>query len=138
MNSQSFIAATTVYSQWRNQNAHATILTKVQIVLLLSFLFRRQKSRPMSNPYCQAGLIPFCPTGRSPNTMPTFKPTDTLYVYAMKAPVWEFKFGDLLGKFVSGFSIYKPACSLLLQIRSPNYAHIDLTARHSVKLHLPT
>jgi hypothetical protein len=34
--------------------------------------------------------------------MPTFDPNDTLYVYAMKAPVWEFKYGDLLAKFVSG------------------------------------
>ncbi|PVD35040.1 hypothetical protein C0Q70_06321 [Pomacea canaliculata] len=31
--------------------------------------------------------------------MPTFDPSDTFYVYAMKAPVWEFKFGDLLAKF---------------------------------------
>ena len=56
----------------------------------------------MANPYCQAGVIAFCPTGRSSNMMPTFKATDTLYVYALKAPVWEFKFGDLLAKFVSG------------------------------------
>ncbi|XP_076467773.1 bis(monoacylglycero)phosphate synthase CLN5-like [Babylonia areolata] len=61
--------------------------------------YKRVQSRPQTNPYCQAGVIPFCPTGRAPNTMPTVEPTDTLYVYAMKAPVWEFKFGDLLGKF---------------------------------------
>ena len=33
--------------------------------------------------------------------MPEFKPTERIEVYALKAPVFEFKFGDLLGKFVS-------------------------------------
>ena len=28
---------------------------------------------------------------------------DTVEVFVLKAPVWEFKFGDLLGKFVSAF-----------------------------------
>lgn len=54
---------------------------------------------PTGAPYCKAGVIPFCPTGLPSNTMPTVKPTDTLYVYAMKAPVWEFKYGNLLSKF---------------------------------------
>ncbi|KAK7097788.1 hypothetical protein V1264_004717 [Littorina saxatilis] len=61
--------------------------------------YKRLASRPPQNPYCQAGVVPFCPTGRAPNTMPHFKPTDQLYVYAMKAPVWEFKFGDRLAKY---------------------------------------
>ena len=68
---------------------------------MLCFLYRTVKSRPASNPYCQAGVLPFCPTGRTPNAMPTFNKNDTLYVYAMKAPVWEFKFGSLLEKYVS-------------------------------------
>ena len=69
--------------------------------LMNCLLCSRQSSRPKSNSYCQAGVIPFCPTGGMANTMPTVKPSDALYVYAMKAPVWEFKFGDLLAKFVS-------------------------------------
>ena len=60
---------------------------------------RRFQSRPTFNPYCQA-MFPFCPTGRESNTMPKFNDVDTVEVYALKAPVFEFKFGDLLGKFV--------------------------------------
>ncbi|XP_059169347.1 ceroid-lipofuscinosis neuronal protein 5-like [Physella acuta] len=60
---------------------------------------RDYASRPISDPFCKAGLIPFCPTGMQSNFMPKVAPTDTLYVYAMKAPVWEFKFGDFLKKF---------------------------------------
>ena len=57
-------------------------------------------SRPADGaPYCQAGVIPFCPTGLKPHYMPLVAPTDELYVYAMKAPVWEFKFGSLMEKF---------------------------------------
>ena len=65
------------------------------------YYFRRFASRPKANPYCKAGVISFCPTGREANTMPTFADTDVVEVYALKAPVWEFKFGDLLAKFVS-------------------------------------
>ncbi|XP_012943890.1 ceroid-lipofuscinosis neuronal protein 5 homolog [Aplysia californica] len=61
---------------------------------------RKYNGRPPTGaPYCQAGVIPFCPTGLRPNYMPTVKPDDELIVYAMKAPVWEFKFGSLLEKF---------------------------------------
>ena len=66
--------------------------------LLLS---RRFDTRPTFNSYCQAGVVPFCPTGEVPNTMPKFYPDDVVEVYALKAPVFEFEFGDLLGKFVS-------------------------------------
>ncbi|KAK3100168.1 hypothetical protein FSP39_015653, partial [Pinctada imbricata] len=62
------------------------------------FLFRRFDFRPRTNSYCQAGVIPFCPTGRDTNTMPKFEATDQVEIYALKKPVWEFKFGDLLGK----------------------------------------
>ncbi|XP_052796114.1 ceroid-lipofuscinosis neuronal protein 5 homolog [Mya arenaria] len=61
--------------------------------------YRRFKSRPKFNPYCQAGVVPFCPTGRVDNTMPRFHDFDKIEVYALKAPVFEFKLGDLLGKF---------------------------------------
>ncbi|CAL1545208.1 unnamed protein product [Lymnaea stagnalis] len=60
---------------------------------------RPYDSRPISDPYCKAGIVPFCPTGLPSNIMPKVGPNDTLFVYAMKAPVWEFKFGDLLKKF---------------------------------------
>uniref|UniRef100_A0A0B6ZAU6 Bis(monoacylglycero)phosphate synthase CLN5 n=1 Tax=Arion vulgaris TaxID=1028688 RepID=A0A0B6ZAU6_9EUPU len=60
---------------------------------------RKYDKRPNSNSYCQAGVIAFCPTGMQSNYMPTFNASDTLYVYAMKAPVWEFKFGSLLKYF---------------------------------------
>ncbi|KAH3832408.1 hypothetical protein DPMN_105694 [Dreissena polymorpha] len=61
--------------------------------------YRRFPSRPQFNSYCQAGVVPFCPTGKASNTMPQFHDFDTIEVYALKAPVFEFKFGDLLGKF---------------------------------------
>ncbi|KAL3878274.1 hypothetical protein ACJMK2_030639 [Sinanodonta woodiana] len=61
--------------------------------------YKRFSERPPTNPYCQAGLIGFCPTGEVPDTMPKFNPTDRVEVWALKAPVWEFKFGDLLEKF---------------------------------------
>lgn len=61
--------------------------------------YRRYKSRPISNSYCKAGVIPFCPTGQIANSMPKFKPDDKVQLYALKKPVWQFKFGDTLGKF---------------------------------------
>ncbi len=73
---------------------------------MLICVYSRFTSRPATSPYCQAGIIPFCPTGRAANTMPTFQPTDVVEVYALKAPVWEFKFGDLLAKMVSTKEIY--------------------------------
>ena len=33
--------------------------------------------------------------------IPKMDSDDTVEVFVLKAPVWEFKFGDLLGKFVS-------------------------------------
>ncbi|KAK6976950.1 ceroid-lipofuscinosis neuronal protein 5 [Biomphalaria glabrata] len=62
-------------------------------------IHREYEKRPISDPYCKAGIIPFCPTGLPSNSMPKVGDSDLLYVYAMKAPVWEFKFGDLLKKF---------------------------------------
>lgn len=86
--------------------------------------YQRHESRPPSDPYCSA-LYPFCPTGtyslaRSPSPhirpqpdcslliagfpkgyIPVMDKDDTLEVFIMKAPVWEFKFGKLLSYFVS-------------------------------------
>ncbi|XP_050417783.2 ceroid-lipofuscinosis neuronal protein 5 homolog [Patella vulgata] len=61
--------------------------------------YKRYESRPTTNPYCKAGVLPFCPTGRESNTMPKFNATDRVEVFALKAPVWEFKFGKLLADF---------------------------------------
>lgn len=62
---------------------------------------RRYTVRPQSNPFCNAGVISFCPTGEPDNIMPEFNPGDAIEIYALKKPVWQFKFGDVLGKLVS-------------------------------------
>ena len=56
--------------------------------LFLNILKRRVSSRPPNDPYCQAGLVPFCPTGKTIDSMPTMDPTDVIEVYALKKPVW--------------------------------------------------
>jgi hypothetical protein len=64
--------------------------------------YERVTSRPTNNPYCQAGLISFCPTGRSQDAMIYVDDDDaTIEIFALKKPVWSFKFGDLMAKFVS-------------------------------------
>ncbi|KAK7452263.1 hypothetical protein BaRGS_00038843 [Batillaria attramentaria] len=72
------------------------------VVLLLAVgdvhPFQGHVGRPQINPYCQA-VVPFCANGRAPNTMPSFDSSDTLFVYALKAPRWEFTFGDLLANY---------------------------------------
>ncbi|XP_013378841.1 ceroid-lipofuscinosis neuronal protein 5 [Lingula anatina] len=60
--------------------------------------YKRYNGRPKTDPYCQA-LFPFCPTGRGNGSMPKMQSSDIIEIYALKAPVFEFKFGDLLGKF---------------------------------------
>ncbi|PKU34818.1 hypothetical protein llap_14878 [Limosa lapponica baueri] len=52
--------------------------------------------RPKSDPYCQARYT-FCPTG---SAIPVMKEEDVIEVYRLQAPVWEFKYGDLLGHLV--------------------------------------
>ncbi|KAM9301050.1 bis(monoacylglycero)phosphate synthase CLN5 [Morus bassanus] len=49
--------------------------------------------RPKTDPYCQARYT-FCPTG---SAIPVMKEEDVIEVYRLQAPVWEFKYGDLLG-----------------------------------------
>ncbi|CAH1777882.1 unnamed protein product [Owenia fusiformis] len=60
--------------------------------------YKRFQSRPKADPYCKA-LYPFCPTGNPEGGMPKMQSDDVIEVFAMKAPVWEFKFGNLLAKF---------------------------------------
>ncbi|TKC38915.1 hypothetical protein EI555_016324 [Monodon monoceros] len=45
------------------------------------------------DPYCQAKYT-FCPTG---SPVPVMKDDDVIEVFRLQAPVWEFKYGDLLG-----------------------------------------
>ncbi|KAH0624474.1 hypothetical protein JD844_031950 [Phrynosoma platyrhinos] len=54
---------------------------------------RRFDYRPKTDPYCQA-YYTFCPTG---SPIPVMSNKDVLEVYRLQAPVWEFKYGDLLG-----------------------------------------
>uniref|UniRef100_A0A493U197 Bis(monoacylglycero)phosphate synthase CLN5 n=1 Tax=Anas platyrhynchos platyrhynchos TaxID=8840 RepID=A0A493U197_ANAPP len=54
---------------------------------------RRFDYRPKTDPYCQARYT-FCPTG---SAVPVMKEEDVIEVYRLQAPVWEFKYGDLLG-----------------------------------------
>ncbi|XP_050806670.1 ceroid-lipofuscinosis neuronal protein 5 isoform X2 [Gopherus flavomarginatus] len=55
--------------------------------------YRRFDYRPKTDPYCQARYT-FCPTGCP---IPVMKNEDVIEVYRLQAPVWEFKYGDLLG-----------------------------------------
>lgn len=81
-------------------------------ILILSFItvdatqwpipYERVTSRPSNDPFCQAGLISFCPTGKAQDAMIyAADDSDTIEVFALKKPVWSFKFGDLMAKFVS-------------------------------------
>ncbi|CAL8322899.1 unnamed protein product [Merluccius merluccius] len=60
--------------------------------------YRRYDERPDADSYCEA-LYPFCPTGDRDGRMPYLRETDRISVYRLQAPVWEFKYGDLMGKF---------------------------------------
>ncbi|KAI3389640.1 hypothetical protein SNEBB_001354 [Seison nebaliae] len=58
--------------------------------------YQRYESRPTNDPYCQAGVIPFCPDRAQ--YLPIASNEDEIDIFALKKPVWQFKFGDLLGK----------------------------------------
>ncbi|XP_026868469.1 ceroid-lipofuscinosis neuronal protein 5 homolog isoform X2 [Electrophorus electricus] len=60
--------------------------------------YRRVDRRPGTDPYCQA-LYPFCPTGDPEGCIPHMSDKDVISVFRLQTPVWEFKYGDLLGKF---------------------------------------
>ncbi|XP_044635785.1 bis(monoacylglycero)phosphate synthase CLN5 isoform X3 [Equus asinus] len=55
--------------------------------------YRRFSFRPEPDPYCQAKYT-FCPAS---SPMPVMKGDDIIEVFRLQAPVWEFKYGDLLG-----------------------------------------
>ncbi|XP_007958799.2 bis(monoacylglycero)phosphate synthase CLN5 [Chlorocebus sabaeus] len=55
--------------------------------------YKRFDSRPKPDPYCQAKYT-FCPTG---SPIPVMEGNDDIEVFRLQAPVWEFKYGDLLG-----------------------------------------
>ncbi|XP_051016977.1 ceroid-lipofuscinosis neuronal protein 5 [Acomys russatus] len=57
--------------------------------------YKRFSFRPEPDPYCQAKYT-FCPTG---SPIPVMKDNDVIEVLRLQAPVWEFKYGDLLGHF---------------------------------------
>ncbi|CAL9690396.1 unnamed protein product [Knipowitschia caucasica] len=59
--------------------------------------YKRFDSRPDVDSYCQA-LYPFCPTGDPDGRIPYMRESDVISVYRLQTPVWEFKYGDLLGK----------------------------------------
>ncbi|KAL4608830.1 ceroid-lipofuscinosis neuronal protein 5 [Arapaima gigas] len=60
--------------------------------------YRRFDHRPAADPYCQA-LYPFCPSGESDGRVPRMALSDRIDIFRLQTPVWEFKYGDLLGKF---------------------------------------
>uniref|UniRef100_V9KXX8 Bis(monoacylglycero)phosphate synthase CLN5 n=2 Tax=Callorhinchus milii TaxID=7868 RepID=V9KXX8_CALMI len=60
--------------------------------------YKRFDHRPKPDPYCQP-IYPFCPKGSSNGEIPQMKDQDIIEVYRLQTPVWEFKFGDLLGHF---------------------------------------
>ena len=52
---------------------------------------------------CRLAVLspPSSPAGYAPGYIPAMADDDTLDVFLLKAPVWEFKVGDILGEFVS-------------------------------------
>ncbi|XP_063300758.1 ceroid-lipofuscinosis neuronal protein 5 isoform X1 [Pelobates fuscus] len=60
--------------------------------------YKRFDFRPQTDPYCQARYT-FCPSGFENGSIPKMKDEDLIDVYRLQAPVWEFKYGDLLGHF---------------------------------------
>ncbi|XP_062313643.1 ceroid-lipofuscinosis neuronal protein 5 [Osmerus eperlanus] len=59
--------------------------------------YRRVDRRPEADSYCEA-LYPFCPTGDRDGRIAYFRDSDVISVFRLQAPVWEFKYGDVLGK----------------------------------------
>uniref|UniRef100_A0A8C5LTN7 Bis(monoacylglycero)phosphate synthase CLN5 n=1 Tax=Leptobrachium leishanense TaxID=445787 RepID=A0A8C5LTN7_9ANUR len=60
--------------------------------------YKRFDFRPKANPYCQAKYT-FCPDGFDNGSIPVMKDDDVIEVFRLQAPVWEFKYGGLLGYF---------------------------------------
>ncbi|KAM4860172.1 bis(monoacylglycero)phosphate synthase CLN5 isoform 3-T3 [Thomomys bottae] len=55
--------------------------------------YKRFSFRPEPDPYCQAKYT-FCPTS---SPIPIMKGSDVIEVFRLQTPVWEFKYGNLLG-----------------------------------------
>uniref|UniRef100_A0AAZ3QAF3 Bis(monoacylglycero)phosphate synthase CLN5 n=1 Tax=Oncorhynchus tshawytscha TaxID=74940 RepID=A0AAZ3QAF3_ONCTS len=62
--------------------------------------YRRFDCRPAADSYCEA-MFPFCPTGDRDGRIPYMNNWDVISVFRLQAPVWEFKYGSLLGKMVA-------------------------------------
>lgn len=60
--------------------------------------YKRVDKRPDVDPFCQA-LYPFCPTGDPAGHIPVMKDSDLISIFRLQTPVWEFKYGDVMGKF---------------------------------------
>jgi len=60
--------------------------------------YERVASRPPNNPFCQAKFT-FCPNS---SAFPDVLPNDSIEVWSMKAPIWEFQYGDAMAK-INGF-----------------------------------
>jgi ceroid-lipofuscinosis neuronal protein 5 len=60
--------------------------------------YERVASRPPNNQYCQA-KFKFCP---NQSAFPDVLPTDSIEVWSMKAPIWEFQYGDMMAK-INGY-----------------------------------
>ncbi|KAM9802882.1 ceroid-lipofuscinosis neuronal protein 5 [Syngnathus typhle] len=81
--------------------------------------YRRFDHRPQVDAYCQA-LYPFCPTGDREGRIPLMKDTDVISVYRLQTPVWEFKYGNILGKLhimhdAVGFSSAKTGANYTME-----------------------
>ncbi|TRY68160.1 hypothetical protein DNTS_006159 [Danionella cerebrum] len=59
--------------------------------------YKRVDSRPDVDPFCQA-LYPFCPAGDPDGQIPVMSDTDTISIFRLQTPVWEFKYGNVLGR----------------------------------------
>ena len=85
--------------------------------------YQRVSSRPTNNPYCQAGLITFCPTGKAEDAMIYAQDdADVIEIFALKKPVWSFKFGDLMAKFVSSIFFHQIKILTYFFMSIENYA----------------
>uniref|UniRef100_A0A8C3ACK4 Bis(monoacylglycero)phosphate synthase CLN5 n=1 Tax=Cyclopterus lumpus TaxID=8103 RepID=A0A8C3ACK4_CYCLU len=60
---------------------------------------RRFDRRPAVDSYCEA-VYPFCPTGDRDGRVPDMRDSDVISVYRLQTPVWEFKYGDVMGKHI--------------------------------------
>lgn len=89
-----------VWNRSNDRLVHMAAWQNLSASVYLDVVHRRFDHRPDTDSYCQA-LYPFCPTGDRDGRFPYMRDSDVISVYRLQAPVWEFKYGDLLGKVVS-------------------------------------